>query len=68
MNINDTDIQDWISTNKLLCFELINPEHGNDTIIGRLLKFDKTNNTLLIYVDDTKSLSNILLTNILKIN
>lgn len=64
MNITEEHLEEWISANKLLSVKLKNPKDGKETIVGRLIKYEKSTKTLLVYVDDTKSLSNLLISNV----
>lgn len=51
--------QSWIHSNTLLCVEIVIRKIGRKTVFGRLLNFDETQQTILLYDVDNKEVHSI---------
>jgi hypothetical protein len=46
---------EWITVNQLLVIVVTIQRRGRKTIVGRLVQFDTINHSILVYLDDSKS-------------
>ncbi len=54
----------WKEQNQLLSIELKSLKNNRTILLGRLIQYDVKNNSLQLYLDDEKTLCNLLLDDI----
>jgi hypothetical protein len=59
-----TKFYEWINVNQLLIIEVTRHKQRRQTILGRLVQFDSINHSILVYLDDTKSVESFTLNQI----
>jgi len=56
--------QEWIKQNQLLYISFIKPQSGKKIVWGRIIKYDESQELLLVYNDDDKAINQILINQI----
>ena len=58
------EIKNWIKENRLVHIEVVLKKIGRKTVIGRIIQFNRKDNSLLIYADDQKEIKHIMINEI----
>ncbi|MFC4769436.1 hypothetical protein [Effusibacillus consociatus] len=58
------EVERWIKTNRLVRLEILKGRGVRQMILGRIIRYDEPENTLLIYHEDEKNVRNLRLNQI----